>query len=101
MRKVKLNLADLEVESFEVPATEWLRGTVQARATLGETGCDECNSGYTDNRCGECYSAGAGITCGCQSYEGCTQDPLATECYSDHHPTECGHSCFHPTHCNC
>lgn len=107
MRKVRLDLKELEVESFAVPSPGLQRGTVQGRATaadtfcdqcvsLGYTGCAECNSGYTDDRCGGC---GSGLTCGCASYEGCTQDPNATECYSDWHPTACGFSCFHQTQC--
>jgi hypothetical protein len=99
MRKLQLELQDLQVETFEVASHGHSSGTVAAFETGFETG-------YTVDRCGGCYSeGGAGMTCGCQSYETCTQDPNAMECYSDHHSTACGRTCIDAScvnsTCNC
>jgi len=91
MKKLHLHLQDLQIETFDVVSAPTQRGTVAGHDSA-EPGCP---SGYTENLCGECYSVNGGITCGCQSYETCTQDPNATECYSDYHGTECGQTCFH------
>ena len=110
MKKVQLDISDLEVESFEVTGSDAPRGTVLGRATRADTWCDECvslaytgcgdcNSGYTNSACGGC--GGGGLTGNCVSYEGCTQNPNDLQCYSNFNETVCGLSCWHPTQCGC
>jgi|tagenome__1003787_1003787.scaffolds.fasta_scaffold20968477_2 hypothetical protein len=92
MKKLRLDLQELQVETFESVADQNKRGTVVGHY---ET------EGYTVNMCGECYSeGGAGLTCGCPSYP-CTQDPGASDCISDYNATMCGDTCFLYTCRNC
>ena len=72
MRKLKLDLEKLAVESFEMGVEEVERGTVHARDTLPDTGCnpwctryDSCGStcrtclepSCLDSVCGSCLDS--------------------------------------------
>lgn len=98
MRKLKLSLDALQVESFHATKEEALRGTVPAHG-LSEVYFESC-FGTCDNNCTQYYSCGGGCPtaiscdgtchytcdcppptgyseCGCQTWETC---PDATIC---------------------
>ena len=73
MRKLRLRIDDLAVDSFGLSETDLLRGTVDARSGTAMTVCW--------GLCGE-WSVD-GITCGpCAETDTCTQNPYAIACVS-------------------
>ena len=80
MRKLMLDLEDLDVESFETHPVSRRVGTVRAH----ETGMNPCYTvtmapEITCNAWGCNQEETVGLSCGCYSME-CTNDPLAIEC---------------------
>ena len=73
MKKLKLDLDALQVETFEAERAPALRGTVQANFTSGPFACqDQCYSnGCSDFGCPSEHCSGweCGSLSGCVSYE--------------------------------
>lgn len=87
MKKLKLNLDDLKVQSFETAPQEAAAGTVQGHEMTEHTRCWGLCGGATDGICNsqECFTA---------DYA-CTWDPAELTCYTNGiaHPTLCAASC--------
>ena len=78
MKKLKLNLDELKVESFEIKENSLLKGTVEGNVSGAP--CSDTLDGAA--------------TCDCPSYVNtCIQT-----CYSCVHAT-CGDNCTHPQYC--
>ena len=74
MKKLRLRIDELAVDSFGISEPGLLSGTVNARSGTDMTVCW--------GLCGE-WSVDGGITCGaCAESETCTQNPYAIDCVS-------------------
>lgn len=82
MEKLKLNLIDLQVESFETKIVEEKRGTVQANGTGGGTG------GATGNLDSDVVTCGhsCGVTCNATA---CNENTCNGSCFQSCLPTAC------------
>ncbi|HEX2201786.1 MAG TPA: hypothetical protein VHG91_00735 [Longimicrobium sp.] len=88
MRKIKLQLDALRVETFDTGAEPELRGTVRGRHHTFEVGCGEpvddgtivyCPVPTAQATCG--WTCGSTCTCGCtQTRSAWTCDPYASAC---------------------
>ncbi|HEU0015774.1 MAG TPA: pinensin family lanthipeptide [Longimicrobium sp.] len=99
-KRRKLNLNDLEVESFETTDLEGMRGTVQARATWYWETCPNCTGATcgglcTDPDCNsgqwDCDSLGCGSDQPDTCYAGC-EDTCRDTRTSVHGWVSCNHS---------
>lgn len=80
MRKLKLDLAELDVTSFDLDQTLGRAGTVAANVTKQPTYDIECESGGTCNEPGCTNPSGGFYTCADFS---CIQDSGCGLCYSE------------------
>jgi hypothetical protein len=94
MKKLKLEIEELRVESFEAGSADG-RGTIAGRNWTAES-CDPCEpfpvddgtvnycqSQAPENTCGATYCGTCGATCSCGCWNtraGWTCDPYASEC---------------------
>lgn len=87
MKKLKLELDELRVESFETARTHERRGTVQAHSGGYQT-CD-AGCGPTFLPEASCYDTGCpqegsvGLSCACVTMD-CTANPMETYCINSY-----------------
>jgi hypothetical protein len=75
--KLKLELSDLNVESFETELLAQQRGTVAGFNSTADRPCNTCETGCW-GLCGGDPSAALSACCGTNA---CTQDPMNPYCY--------------------
>ena len=87
LKKRKLSLDELSIESFETVAPESGRGTVRAHASGMATCVDMgCNAGTEYTNCfGGCGGGDtAGLSCACETQD-CTANPNQFQCIDSVH----------------
>ena len=72
MRKITLDVEDLQVESFATDAAEGKQGTVEGREFTVGIQCQTANTGRAD--CPGCQVSGAATCVWCQPDTGTCQD---------------------------
>jgi hypothetical protein len=102
MHKLKLDLDQLAVESFDtIPSDGARRGTVQGFGPTPLITCNTCYDtcascgGTCDNSCGgTCYCGSGYYTCGGSCYGTCTEPSCDVTCHTNCQQNSCAHPCL-------